>query len=93
MEFEFKVKSSKKYTRQEQIIEITHWLNYVNLLKSSLYKINEVYYAIQEDYCKKDATINLKYINAINNFVSQLVDIIQKTIRQQNLNLSLIILA
>jgi len=90
--FEFKVQSIKKYIRQEQIIILSYWLTYVNLIKSVMYKINEVLYATQDNFCKKDNDSNNKYIAIINNFVGQLVDVIQKTIRQQNLNLSLILL-
>ena len=92
LEFEFKVQSIKKYTRQEQIAIVSHWLGYVNLSKLALYKISEVNQEVQANFCKINKEADSKYIGTIENFISQLVDIIQKTIRQQNLNLSLILL-
>jgi hypothetical protein len=92
LELEFKMTGLKKYTRQEQIIVLTNWLNFVNLIKTILYKINEIKESLDPDQCTSLLEQNGKYMTSINNFVSQLVDILQKTIRQQNLNLSLIIL-
>ena len=88
----FKLDSIKLYTRQEQIVILTNWLNYVNLIKAALFKINAVKQSYQNNECASSKDQNKKYLDTVNNFLGQLVDISQKTIRQQNLNLSLLIL-
>ena len=96
LESEFKISSVKKYVRQDQIIILTYWLNYINLIKTILYKINAVQKTVSGDsFCNSFqgfAEKNSKFSSSISSFVDQLVGILQKTIRQQNLNLSLIIL-
>jgi len=79
------------FTRQELIIRFSDYINRVNLVKIQLFEMKTNLDLLKAANCS-NYDDNVKYYDGIVKKANQLIEIIQDTIRKQNLNINFIVI-
>jgi hypothetical protein len=78
-------------SKQELIIRFSDYINRVNLIKIDLYQLTNVVEILRKVECPNYELNNKKYQETLKN-ANQLIEVIQDSIRKQNLNVNFIVI-
>ncbi len=87
----FTFSSISVFTRQELIIKFSDYINRVNLVKILLFEMKSNLNLLKDASCS-NYDENSKFYDNIMKKANQLIEIIQDSIRKQNLNINFIII-